>query len=420
MDISSIKNSSAQLPTNKSDNKNTAEQHSAVKSDPSGVVGSQAVETHLSRQSTLSFGVTILQQSFARHLDSLPANKPMAMGEPLTPSDIKARNESLFNFEEVAKNVLSFVEGVVLGAAESGADKESLNELIEQAREGVSKGVAAAKKQLGITEETDDPLSQGIKKAHDLIKEGIDGLFERINNPEKHMSGQTVDIGIENQITAKDTGKLQITTKDGDTVFIDFSSIRAQQETARMTAQQEGEQNSSQFVYNKLDFNEERLAYTVEGELDEEELQAIGQFVQSVSSVAESFYGGDVEAAYQQALKLGFDDSEISSYAVQLTRERSHTQTAYQSVSEYQNHGLDKPVMPKSVQQPLMEYVEELKNMVAQGRQHLADEGQIQDIMNRVFSNQFQLEGNELMEAVNRFNHFNRQILGQQEGDAAE
>ena len=71
-----------------------------------------------------------------------------------TQNDEAEPKKGLFDFEEVARNVLNFVGGAIKNAQGKGADDEALLSLFEQATSGVLKGIDLAKKDLaGISNE---------------------------------------------------------------------------------------------------------------------------------------------------------------------------------------------------------------------------------------------------------------------------
>jgi hypothetical protein len=82
------------------------------------------------------------------------------------------------------------------------------------------------------------------------------------------------------------------------------------------------ELNSSEDAFSRS-FSSERLteqslSFRVEGELNEEEREAIQQLVDGVASLSNSFYSGDLEAALQSSQALQFDGEDISGYSLDL------------------------------------------------------------------------------------------------------
>ncbi len=419
MDISNLK-SNIQNTSNINEVKNKSGQKSAVeeniaqtKQNNSAQSGS-AVEIHLQNISKHQLNMTILHRTLAGSLNGFSdyASKPLAAFEVKQPDETEQK--SLFDFEEVAKNVLNFVEGALNSAAKSGASQDELNEMLDQARKGVEMGVSAARKELGVDENSEDELAIGIKKADELINQGLDKLFERFNPEEtqESVSGLSYDA----QYRQDNNSTIFLQTKEGDIVNISFASIQAYQERLEQqsisTQNEDGQaQSLTQTELNQAYFQSEQFSFSVEGDLNEDELKSIGDLVSQVGKVSDSFYRGNVQAAYQQAQKLGFDEAQISHFAMNLSQQTQVSQS-YTSVSSYQsNQTTQKAGLPESVKQPLNDYVKELTDMVEKQQQNLAEQEDLQSVINRVFSQQFNLKGNDLIDVVNRFNHFNQKIL---------
>jgi hypothetical protein len=51
-------------------------------------------------------------------------------------------------------------------------------------------------------------------------------------------------------------------------------------------------------------YQENSFSFSVNGELDEDELKAIGQLVADANELTEEFFNGDIETAFNQALEL--------------------------------------------------------------------------------------------------------------------
>merc|ERR1711916_77957 len=132
-------------------------------------------------------------------------------------------SKSLFDFETVANNVLKFVGGVVRGAAKSGADDETLTDLIGQARSGVAKGIAMAQKDLAGLMNSE--ISQGIEKSREAIGNGINELEDEVLGKSEAASGIIAQQLFAQNMNAEQAG-LVIRTKDGDEVSLYFGQAR--------------------------------------------------------------------------------------------------------------------------------------------------------------------------------------------------
>ncbi|MDZ7924145.1 MAG: DUF5610 domain-containing protein [Marinagarivorans sp.] len=102
--------------------------------------------------------------------------------------------------------------------------------------------------------------------------------------------------------------KFSLTTADGDKIEILASSLKAMQLEKNGDSQSLNASQSSQF------------SFSVDGDLDEGELKAINDLLNQVNKVSESFFSGNVEQAFDQALNMGFDSQEITGYALKMTQ----------------------------------------------------------------------------------------------------
>ncbi|MCU4676378.1 DUF5610 domain-containing protein [Catenovulum sp. 2E275] len=422
MDISNVKSNLANNTNSAESSKKTIPQQAAdAKNSAQSAQAKQAesaVEIHLQSFSKQQLNMTILHSSLASNLEGFSANASKALKPFEIPTIKESDNQSLFDFEEVAKNVLNFVEGALTSAAKSGASQDELNEMLQQARKGVEMGVNAARKELGIDKDSEDELATGINKAHELINQRLDDLYKKFN-PDEEESTSASSVEYSSEYKQENNGSISLQTKEGDTVNISFASIQAYQQQLQQQSltqvNQNGEtQSSQQTQWNQAYFQSNSFAFSVEGELNEDELKAIGDLVNQVTKVSGSFYQGDVQAAYQQAQKLGFDDEQISHFAMNLSQ-KTYASQSYSAVSNYQSNQQNKADLPQTVKQPLNDYVKDLMDLVEKRQQNLAEEQDLESIVNQVFNQQFKLTGNELIDVVNRFNHFNQKILNSDE-----
>lgn len=416
MDITNLKSGIDNHPidSNKAQNNKKEQALAAENKKNDQAQSSAAVQMHLSSYSTQQMNLTILHRSLAVNLEGI-SDKPLAKFEApkaANPDEAIKENESLFDFEEVAKNVLNFVEGALTSAAQSGASQDELNEMLAQARKGVEMGVGAARKDLGLDEDSDDPLAIGINKAHERINFGLDE-FEKSLNGESEASLFSAQ-SYQSNFSQENNASISLKTAEGDAVQISFASLQAYQEKLNQYEIEQQNESGDHFTvkqseYNQAFFQSESFSFSVDGDLNEDELVAIGDLVNDVSKLATKFYDGNVQAAYQQAQKLGFDEQQISDFSLNLSQQTQVAQS-YTAIAGYDKQTSQ---MPETVKQPLNDYVQDLMKMVDKSKQNLAEQSEVENIMNQVFSRQYQLSGNELIDVVNRFNHFNQQLLGE-------
>ena len=329
--------------------------------------------------------------------------------------DKAEENKSAFDFEEVASNVLKFVGGVVRGAAKSGADEAQLTELIGQARSGVAKGIALAEKDLAGF--MNQEITDGIRNSKEAIGEGIDNIEKEVLSPFRG----TMEVGasLSAQYAQLQSGGLKITTKDGDEVEISFGQSRQYQYSAseRITssANSNGDANApatpeSDVVARRslnVQLSEYRgISFSVQGELDDDELGAISDLVKQITDVSKSFFKGDLDTALDKALDLGYDEKELAGFALKLNSREvvSEKISAYKEVSDGNSSEL------KKYMRPIKEYMDELKALNQLLDTTLKDGEGYKELVTGVINQMKEVHVPDVLSAINRFHLFNGRI----------
>ena len=425
-------------------------------------VSSQSSISVVSSQTTV--GLRIYSNSLNQSIE-LNSKRP-----EFTPPEKK--QTSLFDFEEVAKNVLRFVGGAINHAAAKGADKEALMDMFEQARSGVLKGIEMAEKDLaGFMNEE---IEQGITSSKALIDQGIDRLEKKLfGEQEDESKAAALGVYESASYSREESGDLTIRTRDGDEVSIRFEDFQefeinrsrliefettqpvapfpvtpdaepvtedtpqaekaseqegvstvstqaansqAQEPTAIENEQETEPSEASSSVriteeQNYQFYENSSLSFSVRGELDEDELKAIGDLVADASDLADEFFNGDIETAFNQALEIGFDEKELTGFALNLTRqEKIEVVQAYEFVSHYNDEvtGGDNPA---KAAKPIAQYLEKMLNVMEQSKQKLEDNNAYEEMLNGIVNQVRDVQTTDLISAINRFHSFNKMLL---------
>jgi len=105
-----------------------------------------------------------------------------------------------------------------------------------------------------------------------------------------------------------------LTTQDGDTV-----SIRAAYDNVAILNGQTANYGDASGSEVSGSFRAASGFYLdIRGELDEDEYKALEELLGQVKQVSELFFSGDLEAAFQYATEMGFDESEIAEFSLRL------------------------------------------------------------------------------------------------------
>ncbi len=326
---------SSQRQTGKSSNAVT-QQGDAVSLSNSAKVGNRIIQFSLSQSLTIngkSYSVSTQDQSAD---DS---------------------SESLFDYQKVADNVLSFVTNTIRARQQAGDDNEALKKMLGQAYKGIDKGFSDARAELDKSGQLSDPLKEGIDKSYELIQKGMsdfeDDLFGKTSDSSTTDATESTETKgtdtattdqvktpkeIGNSILAAMAGKqsasLQLTTKEGDKVTIQFDdqqqwqlqgsgkakkALQAYGEQAGNSQNQKKTDNSSSAYYSRTT----QFSFKVEGDLNSSELKSISDIVNKVGSLSDSFFGGNISDAVQQAQQLDLSDSELASMSLDLYQQQA-------------------------------------------------------------------------------------------------
>lgn len=131
-----------------------------------------------------------------------------------------------------------------------------------------------------------------------------------------------------------DSFSLDLTTKEGDRVTITFDHASDMQASLGATTDGQG---GSAAVYNVSRAERNEFQFSVEGDLNDDELEAIQNLIQDVSLIADDFFNGDVQSAFEQASEFEMDRSQLGSMSLNMSRSEQYTAVA--AYQEVQNHG---------------------------------------------------------------------------------
>jgi hypothetical protein len=407
--------------------------------------------------SSSNFGVRIYSSALNNTLE-INKQKP-----DFSVAESKSVNSSLFDFEEIAKNVLNFVGGAIKNAQNKGANDSELNSLLEQASYGVLKGIKLAEQDLaGFLNED---ITTGIENSKNLIEKGIASIRDKTFNSDATTTNESVKALALDESTSvsyanQKVGELIIRTRDGNEVKLTFDDFRqfdfsqtqaqlinqerpsAEKEISAETQPVELNQQAIQskpavktndeplvdpiaagaekeqvatipvnVEQNAVFYQDSSLSFSVKGELDEDELKAISQLVVDTNELAEEFFNGDIETAFNQALDLGFDQQELAGFALQLTKvENTRVIKAYETISRFDEDNTDND--PAKAVKPVADYLDKLLNVLEGSRRQFENsnsyENVVNDLINRLGKD---VATPDLISAINRFNEFNQSLL---------
>jgi len=251
-------------------------------------------------------------------------------------------------------------------------------------------GFEQAREELGDMNMLSDDVKQGMDKSYDLIQGGIDALHQKLLNPQPSVS----IISEELAMSEHEEGSISITTLDGDEININFSNSMS------LGYSQSADGGSFRSEMNLS--SSHSFSFEVHGSLDEEELKSVASLVKDIGQLADEFFNGDIEQAWQQANTLDFDQSQIAQYALDFQEVKQ--------VSLMQNYVSDTSASPIATLSP---YMKDLNQVMAQGQELFAGDN-LKQMMQEIAQQQVDLVDDLVMKSSSDFTDFNQQLLNAQ------
>lgn len=232
------------------------------------------------------------------------------------------------------------LHGMVLAIRDALASGEKSDELAAK----VDKALDAASKHLAEQGYSQDEIDAAVSRFRDRLAHEIDSLASQ-NAPSA--GGDAAATGAAQRVAVAEAARevkrerfsLDILTAEGDKVSIRF---RSTQVTDAAVARVSDGDASSTAVQGSV-ISKGRFKIEVDGNLNDSERAAIGDLLDKVDGVAQDFFGGDVQAAFAAASRVGLEGNALSAFSLRLSYSQSVTAAkAYASTAAL----TDAPVSP--------------------------------------------------------------------------
>jgi len=252
--------------------------------------------------------------------------------------------------------VLGFVEKRLEHEAAQGASSERLDSLLSQAKSGVEKGFDQAREQIGQLGLLNDDLSSEIEESESLIHTGLDkfetkylqGDIERPSNTAASKPSADSDTVQDSPIATSsrysqlnaraDHTAIQIETQDGDIISINLSQLEASFRGGEFNSRSNHHHSTTYSAQYEGFYASEQYGFSIEGELDEGEIKALTDLMTQIEALSQQFFNGDFQGAFENALNIGFDASEIAAYSLDMTTIQVEQISTYEQVSQLGEH----------------------------------------------------------------------------------
>ena len=248
----------------------------------------------------------------------------------MSASEMKGLDANDYSPEKVALRISDFVAQGLEQARSRGASDADLDRMYQAAVSGVEKGFKEATKILKDLDMLSPEISATIDQTKEMTFEALAGLAPTSDSaPTRETS-----ISAAERYSKAESFSMDVMTQEGDKISINFSSEASI--TASLGAYSDGDSSAVSFGIDRNASS--NYSFSVEGDLNEEELDALTSLIQDINLIAEDFYSGDVQDAFEQATELEMDKSQLMNLNVTMTQSASYTAVAaYEQVQQLEN-----------------------------------------------------------------------------------
>ena len=156
--------------------------------------------------------------------------------------------------------------------------------------------------------------------------------------------------------STRHSAEIQVTTQEGDVVTISLNEAISSSRAG--FAMKQG--NSKITAYSETSTTESGFSLSIDGDLNKKEEKALAKLIDKMAKVSEKFFGGDVEAAFKHAEKIGFDNKQIAGFSMDLNK-----QTSVQTVAAYQQTAMLDQNINTDMLKEAREFLAETKDFMA-------------------------------------------------------
>lgn len=265
------------------------------------VSGSDGYQRGIDAASSFSLG---LKRGLGVELPATPENDP---------------GNAIFDVQSVVDTVAGFIEQRIAERQAEGASQEELNDLISQAKEGVAKGFNLARSDIDSLGLLNPSLEENIDAAEQGINARITDLEKNLNSDAEQ--GVLVTLSGANFSDSKSLERqranfqFDLTTQEGDRIRISARELLQRQE--RITTAQD--ENSSITSVDARVKYASSFSIKVQGDLNDDERSALEKLLVQVADISDTFFAGGVQDAFNQALGLEFDSTQIAKFSLDLS-----------------------------------------------------------------------------------------------------
>ncbi|WP_293268736.1 DUF5610 domain-containing protein [Neptunomonas sp.] len=263
-------------------------------------------------------------------LNRLASNIPGMSGD-----DLKTMSTDDFSPEKVASRIGDFVAQGLEAARREGRSEADIQKMYNAAVDGVKKGFSEAREILDGLGSLSDSIASNIDLTEDKTLDALGAIAPGQKTPE---DAQVSRLMAAERYQEAETLSLKVKTQDGDEVTIKFANTSQYESSFGIEKDQHG---NSQSLLNISRNESSSYQFSVEGDLDNDEIDALQDLIKDVNEISNEFFDGDVQKAFDMASEFRMDKTELSSMNLRLTQSEQYSAVAKYTSAE----NIDTPSM---------------------------------------------------------------------------
>lgn len=265
------------------------------------------------------------------------------------PATLAGKTQDDYTPDKVAGRILDFVGGRIQAEAANGADPEKLQKMLDQARQGVEKGFAEAKKILQGMGVLGGKIASDIEDTFQRVQDGLGkigstyGLGNAPAGDTSSVSSAAVSASTSTLVARSSTFDMEVTTREGDKLKISIAQASANWSSTSASASStrtSGNGGTSTSTSAQASASSGSLqiggwSVQIEGDLNDDEKAALTDLLGQVQDISSKFYSGDLSGAFDRALALNMNGDQLASMSLNLSQTTyAQATSTYGAVSE--------------------------------------------------------------------------------------
>ncbi len=304
-------------------------------------------------------------ENIARHLPGM------------TVAGLQRLDPQEFTPQKVADRITDFVKAGLAGARARGASEEQLESMRQDAVKGVERGVREAREILEGLQLLSGTIAEQVDATERLT---LDALANLAPGQLSQNTGLQTTLSVNERYQRAESLELQLLTQEGDRVTIQFERRLDTQAQARVAS----DGDNARALTSVSRYEQGSYRFSVEGQLNDAERQAIDNLVQDLDRLANEFFNGDVQTALTMVPDLRFDGSQLAAMEVNMTKvERYSLAQSYQQTQQLDHPEHSKPGrrlgqllqdMNQRFNESVLEFLDQYRNTAEQIMQTLVEQ----------------------------------------------